>query len=78
LKLGDFCSDKKRAVVNWIEGRRKSVVCEAGTSEEVLRKVESLQALVELNKINLAGLAWGYSAHVSKYLVQLIKCLLYD
>jgi hydroxymethylglutaryl-CoA reductase len=58
LKSGDFCSDKKRAVVNWIEERRNSVVCEAGTSEEVLKKVqESVQSLVELNKVNLPGLA---------------------
>uniref|UniRef100_A0A6V7QR49 hydroxymethylglutaryl-CoA reductase (NADPH) n=1 Tax=Ananas comosus var. bracteatus TaxID=296719 RepID=A0A6V7QR49_ANACO len=26
---GNFCSDKKPAAVNWIEGRGKSVVCEA-------------------------------------------------
>lgn len=44
--------------MNWIEERRNSVVCEAGTSEEVLKKVqESVQSLVELNKVNLPGLA---------------------
>ncbi|GJN03966.1 hypothetical protein PR202_ga21469 [Eleusine coracana subsp. coracana] len=70
---GNFCSDKKPAAVNWIEGRGKSVVCEAVIKEEVVRKVlkTNVQALVELNTIkNLAGSAiagalGGFNAHAS-------------
>ncbi|XP_047049507.1 3-hydroxy-3-methylglutaryl-coenzyme A reductase 3-like [Lolium rigidum] len=70
---GNFCSDKKSAAVNWIEGRGKSVVCEAVIREEVVRKVlkTNVQSLVELNVIkNLAGSAvagalGGFNAHAS-------------
>ncbi|KAF8780957.1 hypothetical protein HU200_000922 [Digitaria exilis] len=70
---GNFCSDKKSAAVNWIEGRGKSVVCEAIIKEEVVEKVlkTNVQALVELNVIkNLAGSAvagalGGFNAHAS-------------
>ncbi|XP_072979932.1 3-hydroxy-3-methylglutaryl-coenzyme A reductase 3 [Typha angustifolia] len=70
---GNFCSDKKPAAVNWIEGRGKSVVCEATIKEEVVKKVlkTTVPALVELNVIkNLAGSAvagalGGFNAHAS-------------
>ncbi|XP_042495283.1 3-hydroxy-3-methylglutaryl-coenzyme A reductase 1-like [Macadamia integrifolia] len=70
---GNFCSDKKPAAVNWIEGRGKSVVCEAIIKEEVVRKVlkTNVSALVELNMLkNLAGSAvagalGGFNAHAS-------------
>ncbi|KAF8654597.1 hypothetical protein HU200_061797 [Digitaria exilis] len=70
---GNFCSDKKPAAVNWIEGRGKSVVCEAVIKEEVVKKVlkTNVQSLVELNTIkNLAGSAiagalGGFNAHAS-------------
>ncbi|CAL9084523.1 unnamed protein product, partial [Musa textilis] len=70
---GNFCSDKKPAAVNWIEGRGKSVVCEAVIKEEVVKKVlkTNIPALVELNMIkNLAGSAvagslGGFNAHAS-------------
>jgi len=73
LKSGNFCSDKKPAAVNWIEGRGKSVVCEAVIKEEVVKKVlkTDVQSLVELNTIkNLAGSAiagalGGFNAHAS-------------
>jgi len=58
--LGNYCSDKKPAAVNWIEGRGKSVVCEAIIKEEVVQKVlkTNVSALVELNMLkNLAGSA---------------------
>jgi hydroxymethylglutaryl-CoA reductase len=38
-KIGNFCSDKKSAAVNWIDGRGKSVVCEAVIKEEVVKMV---------------------------------------
>ncbi|PIA56946.1 hypothetical protein AQUCO_00700952v1 [Aquilegia coerulea] len=70
---GNFCSDKKPAAVNWIEGRGKSVVCEAIISEEVVRKVlkTNIPALVELNMLKnlagsaLAGALGGFNAHAS-------------
>lgn len=70
---GNFCSDKKPAAINWIEGRGKSVVCEAIIKEEVVKKVlkTNVAALVELNMLkNLAGSAvagalGGYNAHAS-------------
>lgn len=71
--FGNFCSDKKPSAVNWIEGRGKSVVCEAVIGEEVVKKVlkTDVQSLVELNTIkNLAGSAvagalGGFNAHAS-------------
>ncbi|CAL5383276.1 unnamed protein product [Camellia sinensis] len=70
---GNFCSDKKPAAVNWIEGRGKSVVCEAIITEEVVRKVlkTTVPSLVELNMLkNLAGSAvagalGGFNAHAA-------------
>ncbi|GMJ11983.1 3-HYDROXY-3-METHYLGLUTARYL COA REDUCTASE 1, hydroxy methylglutaryl CoA reductase 1 [Hibiscus trionum] len=70
---GNFCSDKKPAAVNWIEGRGKSVVCEAIIKDEVLKKVfrTNVATLVELNMLkNLAGSAvagalGGFNAHAS-------------
>ncbi|GMH24529.1 hypothetical protein Nepgr_026372 [Nepenthes gracilis] len=70
---GNYCSDKKPAAINWVEGRGKSVVCEAVIKEEVVKKVlkTSVEALVELNVLkNLAGSAvagalGGFNAHAS-------------
>ncbi|CAM8981381.1 unnamed protein product [Rhodiola kirilowii] len=70
---GNYCSDKKPAAVNWIEGRGKSVVCEAIIKEEVVKKVlkTSVASLVELNMLkNLTGSAMsgalgGFNAHAS-------------
>ncbi|KAM3342914.1 hypothetical protein P3S68_027880 [Capsicum galapagoense] len=69
----NFCSDKKPAAVNWIEGRGKSVVCEAIITEEVVKKVlkTEVAALVELNMLKnltgsaLAGALGGFNAHAS-------------
>ncbi|KAH7566136.1 hypothetical protein ACOSP7_022442 [Xanthoceras sorbifolium] len=70
---GNFCSDKKPAAVNWIEGRGKSVVCEAVIKEEVVKKVlkTNVAALVELNMLKnltgsaMAGTLGGFNAHAS-------------
>lgn len=59
--------------MNWIEGRGKSVVCEAVITEEVVKKVlkTTVPALVELNKLKnlvgsaLAGALGGFNAHAS-------------
>ncbi|KAL8253322.1 hypothetical protein R6Q59_037015 [Mikania micrantha] len=68
---GNFCSDKKPAAVNWIEGRGKSVVCEAVITEDVVKKVlkTTVPALVELNMLKnltgsaIAGALGGFNAH---------------
>ncbi|XP_051118276.1 3-hydroxy-3-methylglutaryl coenzyme A reductase 1-like [Andrographis paniculata] len=70
---GNFCSDKKPSAVNWIEGRGKSVVCEAVITGDIIAKVlkTTVPALVELNMLkNLAGSAvagsiGGFNAHAA-------------
>lgn len=70
---GNFCSDKKPAAVNWIEGRGKSVVSEAIIKGDVVRKVlkTNVEALVELNMLKnltgsaMAGALGGFNAHAS-------------
>ncbi|XP_010537243.1 PREDICTED: 3-hydroxy-3-methylglutaryl-coenzyme A reductase 1 [Tarenaya hassleriana] len=70
---GNFCSDKKPAAVNWIEGRGKSVVCEAVIRGEIVSKVlkTSVASLVELNMLKnltgsaIAGALGGFNAHAS-------------
>uniref|UniRef100_A0A6N2N480 3-hydroxy-3-methylglutaryl coenzyme A reductase n=1 Tax=Salix viminalis TaxID=40686 RepID=A0A6N2N480_SALVM len=70
---GNYCSDKKPAAVNWIEGRGKSVVCEAIINEEVVKKVlkTNIDTLVELNMLKnltgsaMAGALGGFNAHAS-------------
>lgn len=59
--------------MNWIEGRGKSVVCEAIIKEEVVMKVlkTSVPALVELNTLKnlvgpaVAGALGGFNAHAN-------------
>ena len=70
---GNYCTDKKPAAINWIEGRGKSVVVEAVIKAEVVKKVlkTTVEALVELNmKKNLIGSAMagsigGFNAHAA-------------
>ncbi|KAJ0835821.1 3-hydroxy-3-methylglutaryl coenzyme A reductase 2-B [Helianthus annuus] len=70
---GNFCSDKKPAAVNWIEGRGKSVVCEAVITEDIVKKVlkTTVPALVELNMLKnltgsaIAGALGGFNAHAA-------------
>jgi hydroxymethylglutaryl-CoA reductase (NADPH) len=70
---GNFCTDKKPAAVNWIDGRGKSVVAEAIIPGDVVRSVlkSDVNALVELNiSKNLIGSAMagsigGFNAHAS-------------
>nr|AZB52799.1 3-hydroxy-3-methylglutaryl-coenzyme A reductase 1 [Centranthera grandiflora] len=70
---GNYCSDKKPAAINWIEGRGKSVVCEAVITGDVVSKVlkSNVASLVELNMLkNLAGSAiagslGGFNAHAA-------------
>lgn len=70
---GNFCSDKKPAAVNWIEGRGKSVVCEAVVPGEVVKTVlkTSVQALIDVNISKnmvgsaIAGSIGGFNAHAA-------------
>ncbi|XP_044951648.1 3-hydroxy-3-methylglutaryl-coenzyme A reductase 1-like [Hordeum vulgare subsp. vulgare] len=76
---GNYCSDKKATAVNWIEGRGKSVVCEATIKGRVVQSVlkTTVEKLVELNIIkNLAGSAvagalGGFNAHASNIVTAL-------
>lgn len=36
---GNYCTDKKPAAINWIEGRGKSAVCEATIPAKIVREV---------------------------------------
>lgn len=73
---GNFCTDKKPAAVNWIEGRGKSVVSEAVIPGAIVEKVlkTTIAALVELNvSKNLVGSAMagsmgGFNAHAANIL----------
>ncbi|XP_018497212.2 3-hydroxy-3-methylglutaryl-coenzyme A reductase [Galendromus occidentalis] len=61
---GNFCTDKKPSAMNWIEGRGKSVSCEATIPAHVVRDVLKTSAsdLVEVNlSKNLIGSAMAGS-----------------
>lgn len=70
---GNYCTDKKAAAINWIEGRGKSVVAEATIPNDVVKKVlkSDVDALVELNISKnligsaMAGAIGGFNAHAA-------------
>uniref|UniRef100_A0A671R0A2 3-hydroxy-3-methylglutaryl coenzyme A reductase n=1 Tax=Sinocyclocheilus anshuiensis TaxID=1608454 RepID=A0A671R0A2_9TELE len=70
---GNYCTDKKPAAINWIEGRGKSVVCETTIPAKVVKEIlkTSTEALVDVNiSKNLIGSAMagsigGYNAHAA-------------
>lgn len=70
---GNYCTDKKSAAINWIDGRGKSVVAEAIIPGEVVRGVlkSDVNALVELNTSKnligsaMAGSTGGFNAHAA-------------
>ncbi|KAJ7619403.1 hydroxymethylglutaryl-coenzyme A reductase-domain-containing protein [Roridomyces roridus] len=73
---GNYCTDKKPAAMNWIEGRGKSVVAEAVVPGKVVKSVlkTTIEALCNLNvKKNLVGSAMagsigGFNAHAANIL----------
>jgi hydroxymethylglutaryl-CoA reductase (NADPH) len=73
---GNYCTDKKPAAINWIEGRGKSVVAEAVIKGSVVEKVlkTTVRAIVELNQTKnlvgsaMAGSVGGFNAHASNIL----------
>lgn len=70
---GNFCTDKKAAAINWIDGRGKSVVAEAIIPADVVRNTlkSDVNALVELNTAKnligsaMAGSIGGFNAHAA-------------
>lgn len=70
---GNFCTDKKPAAVNWIQGRGKSVVCEAVVPADIVTNVlkTSVHALVDVNISKnmigsaVAGSVGGFNAHAA-------------
>ncbi|KAK9446624.1 hydroxymethylglutaryl-coenzyme A reductase-domain-containing protein [Limtongia smithiae] len=70
---GNYCTDKKPAAINWIEGRGKSIVAEALVPGDVVRSVlkSDVDALVELNITKnligsaMAGSVGGFNAHAA-------------
>lgn len=70
---GNICSDKKPAAINWIEGRGKSVVCEAIIPSKIVSSVlkTTVSALVEVNTVKnligsaVAGSIGGFNAHAA-------------
>jgi hydroxymethylglutaryl-CoA reductase (NADPH) len=70
---GNYCTDKKPAAINWIDGRGKSVVAEAIIPKEVVQNVlkSNVDALVELNiSKNLIGSAMAGAIGGFKYVLQ--------
>ena len=73
---GNYCTDKKPAAINWIEGRGKGVVAEAVIPGKVVKSVlkTTVEALCNLNvKKNLIGSAMagsvgGFNAHAANIL----------
>ncbi|OXC66092.1 hydroxymethylglutaryl-CoA reductase (NADPH) [Cryptococcus neoformans] len=73
---GNYCTDKKPAAINWIEGRGKSVVAEAVVPGHVVKTVlkTTVKDLCNLNiKKNLIGSAMagsigGFNAHAANIL----------
>ncbi|KAK4098611.1 3-hydroxy-3-methylglutaryl-CoA reductase [Parathielavia hyrcaniae] len=70
---GNYCTDKKPAAINWIDGRGKSVVAEAIIPAEVVKSVlkTDVDSMVELN-VNknligsaMAGSVGGFNAHAA-------------
>jgi len=76
---GNFCTDKKPAAVNWVEGRGKSVVAEAIVPAHIVNSVlkTSTAALVDLNisknliGSSMAGSIGGFNAHAANIITAL-------
>jgi hydroxymethylglutaryl-CoA reductase (NADPH) len=70
---GNYCTDKKPAAINWIEGRGKGIVAEAIVPQSVVKRVlkSDVDALVELNVSKnlvgsaMAGSVGGFNAHAA-------------
>ncbi|KAF9380042.1 3-hydroxy-3-methylglutaryl-coenzyme A (HMG-CoA) reductase isozyme [Podila verticillata] len=73
---GNYCTDKKPAAINWIEGRGKSVVAEAVIPGKIVETVlkTTVNALVEVNLSKnligsaMAGAMGGFNAQAANIL----------
>lgn len=73
---GNYCTDKKPAAINWIEGRGKSVVAEGIVPGESVKSIlkTTVADLVKLNITknligsSMAGSIGGNNAHASNIL----------
>ncbi|KAF9136729.1 3-hydroxy-3-methylglutaryl-coenzyme A (HMG-CoA) reductase isozyme [Mortierella sp. GBA39] len=73
---GNYCTDKKPAAINWIEGRGKSVVAEAVIPGKIVENVlkTTVKAMVELNLSKnligsaMAGAMGGFNAQAANIL----------
>lgn len=73
---GNYCTDKKPAAINWIEGRGKSIVAEAiipkDAVEKVLKTTVKLLVKVNINKnligSAMAGSVGGFNAQAANLL----------
>ena len=73
---GNYCTDKKPAAINWIEGRGKSVIAETVIPGKIVKTVlkKTVEALCNLNiRKNLIGSAMagsngGFNAHAANIL----------
>ncbi|CCF58576.1 hypothetical protein KAFR_0E04250 [Kazachstania africana CBS 2517] len=80
---GNYCTDKKSAAINWINGRGKSVVAEATIPSNIVKRVLKcdVKPLVELNiSKNLVGSAvagslGGFNAHASNIVTALFLAI---
>ncbi|CAK1362401.1 unnamed protein product [Cercospora beticola] len=76
---GNYCTDKKAAAINWLDGRGKSVVAEAVIPAEVVKAVlkTDVETMVQLNiSKNLVGSAMagsvgGFNAHAANIVAAL-------
>ncbi|KAI5820266.1 putative 3-hydroxy-3-methylglutaryl CoA reductase [Pyronema omphalodes] len=76
---GNYCTDKKPAAINWIDGRGKSVVAEAIIPAEVCRSVLKcgVDDLISLNTAKnyigsaMAGSVGGFNAHAANIVTAL-------
>jgi hydroxymethylglutaryl-CoA reductase (NADPH) len=70
---GNYCTDKKAAAINWIDGRGKGVVAEAVIPGNVVKSVlkTDVDTLVEMNIAKnfigsaMAGAMGGFNAHAA-------------
>ena len=70
---GNYCTDKKAAAINWIDGRGKGVVAEAIIPGKIVKDVLKcdVDSLVELNISKnligsaMAGAMGGFNAHAA-------------
>ncbi|KAG5513641.1 hypothetical protein PMAC_000679 [Pneumocystis sp. 'macacae'] len=80
---GNYCTDKKPAAINWIEGRGKSVIAEAVILKDIVKTVlkSNVDDLVELNisknliGSSMAGSVGGFNAHAANIVAALFIAL---